>query len=662
MFTWPFHHRPKANRTSRLPRRKLLAICPEALEPRMLLAIMAQADNYTSGNVASLVVSAANGVQANDVDYGGYQMTSHLSAGPSHGSATLNADGSFTYTATAGFYGSDSFSYYDTDAHGSTSQTVNVSILVNYGVLSAVDATKLAVDTVHVPLQILGSASGQPATAQNLSIVYDSGTGVPDQVVEGNFQLSMSPFVSDYLSAQTSFDGSTPSFSYITTQNLSGSNPTVHVAQQVSTSTYATGRYPYTMTVSGSKMYGSSTITAAVNVDNESANPIGNGWQMPGVYHLTSNNVTGIPAGVVLTTGDGRGAYYFTQGSGNSYTSPAGAFAFSTLTSVTGGGWQLVDQHGVTHNFNSSGNLTSVVLPNTQTTTYTWTNGLLTSITDPYSRSVALAYTSNKLSTITDFAGNVWSFAHTNSLLTSVTLPNPGGGAPIWQYGYTGNLLSGVTDPMSNVTSVSYDSYDRESGATLPGGATTSATSEQHFGYGSTNLSSPANATTAAQVNPNFTDALTHASDYTTDVFGNITSFVDANGNTTTVARNSNGLVTTLTQPSPDGIQQPPVTTYSYDLLGNETSASGALSTFGTYTYNSFSEPTQFVNSLNKTWTWTYDSHENLASQTDALSNTISYTVDSYGNPLTMVQPAPNNATGTITTSYTYDSDERLTK
>ncbi|HEV3002943.1 MAG TPA: Ig-like domain-containing protein [Pirellulales bacterium] len=209
MFNWPFH-KPKANRKRRRPRRKLLAICPESLEPRMLLAIMAQADNYTAGNVASLVVSAANGVQANDVDYGGYQMTSHLSTGPSHGSATLNGDGSFTYTANAGYDGGDLFSYYDTDAHGSTSQTVNVSIQVNYGLLSTVDATKLAVDTVHVPLQILGSSSGQPATAQNLSIVYDSGTGVPDQVVEGNFQLSMNPFVSDYLTAQTSFDGSTP--------------------------------------------------------------------------------------------------------------------------------------------------------------------------------------------------------------------------------------------------------------------------------------------------------------------------------------------------------------------------------------------------------------------------------------------------------------------
>ncbi|HEV3021689.1 MAG TPA: hypothetical protein VGX76_04460 [Pirellulales bacterium] len=61
---------------------------------------------------------------------------------------------------------------------------------------------------------------------------------------------------------------------------------------------------------------------------------------------------------------------------------------------------------------------------------------------------------------------------------------------------------------------MSYDSYDRESGATLPGGATTSATSEQHFGYGTSNPSSPANATTAAQVNPSLTDALTHTAEF----------------------------------------------------------------------------------------------------------------------------------------------------
>ena len=48
------------------------------------------------------------------------------------------------------------------------------------------------------------------------------------------------------------------------------------------------------------------------------------GWDMPGLDHVYQNNVQGVPAGVLLTVGDGTG-WYFTQGSGNSYTSPSRA-------------------------------------------------------------------------------------------------------------------------------------------------------------------------------------------------------------------------------------------------------------------------------------------------------------------------------------------------
>jgi len=378
----------RQQRHDRLQRRRKLALCArgqrsvEPLEQRLLLTIMAQPDTYNTLNTSALNV-AAPGVLANDSDMGGYQMTAHLYSNPSHGSVTLNGDGSFTYTADTGYYGTDTFQYYDTDTQNNTSGNATVTVNVGYGVQSAADATKQAVDTIHVPLQILGDSSGQPATAHNLSILYDSGTAVPDQVLEGNYQLAMNPVASNVtLTMSASFNGQNQAQGFVTTGSMTGSNPTIHISTQVSATALGTGRYPYSMTLTdmGTNSF-SSTISGAANVDNESSNSIGAGWQMPGLYHLTSNNVNGIAAGVLLTTGDADGAFYFTQGSGNSYASAAGAFAFSTLTSVTGGGWKLVDQHGVTHNFNSAGDLTSVVLPNTETTTYGWTSGLLTLVT-----------------------------------------------------------------------------------------------------------------------------------------------------------------------------------------------------------------------------------------------------------------------------------------
>ena len=64
---------------------------------------------------------------ATDAD--GDSVTYAKGSDPSHGSVTVNADGTFTYTPTADFHGSDSFSYTVSDAHGGTN-TYTVSITV----------------------------------------------------------------------------------------------------------------------------------------------------------------------------------------------------------------------------------------------------------------------------------------------------------------------------------------------------------------------------------------------------------------------------------------------------------------------------------------------------------------------------------------------------
>ncbi len=87
-------------------------------------------DAYTVNEYASLTVGAP-GVLANDTATTSDALSASLVSGVAHGSLTLNANGSFTYTPFTGFYGTDSFTYHDTES-GFTSNTATVTITVNY--------------------------------------------------------------------------------------------------------------------------------------------------------------------------------------------------------------------------------------------------------------------------------------------------------------------------------------------------------------------------------------------------------------------------------------------------------------------------------------------------------------------------------------------------
>ena len=71
-------------------------------------------DEYIAFNDTVLSVSAKDGVLANDTYPEGVTkgMTAELAQKPSHGTLTLNKDGSFKYTPTEGYEGPDLFGYY----------------------------------------------------------------------------------------------------------------------------------------------------------------------------------------------------------------------------------------------------------------------------------------------------------------------------------------------------------------------------------------------------------------------------------------------------------------------------------------------------------------------------------------------------------------------
>jgi hypothetical protein len=89
----------------------------------------AAGDSYSTQVNTTLTVSAP-GVLGNDGDIDSATLTTQLVTSPAQGTLTLNANGSFVYTPTAGYTGPDSFSYRASDG-ALTSAAVTVTLSVN---------------------------------------------------------------------------------------------------------------------------------------------------------------------------------------------------------------------------------------------------------------------------------------------------------------------------------------------------------------------------------------------------------------------------------------------------------------------------------------------------------------------------------------------------
>ena len=100
-------------------------------------------DSYSVDEDSVLTIDAASGVLANDTDVDSDDLTATLYANPSHGTLTLNADGSFTYTPEANYSGTDSFTYVLSDGTTST-DPITVSLTVN-----AVNDSPVATDDAY---------------------------------------------------------------------------------------------------------------------------------------------------------------------------------------------------------------------------------------------------------------------------------------------------------------------------------------------------------------------------------------------------------------------------------------------------------------------------------------------------------------------------------
>lgn len=86
-------------------------------------------DSYTATEDTTLTVNSAEGVLANDTDIDSATLTAFINANATHGTVTLNTDGSFSYTPAANYNGPDSFTYQANDGtDNSNIATVNITV------------------------------------------------------------------------------------------------------------------------------------------------------------------------------------------------------------------------------------------------------------------------------------------------------------------------------------------------------------------------------------------------------------------------------------------------------------------------------------------------------------------------------------------------------
>jgi len=203
-------------------------------------------DAYSTTRATPLVTTASNGVLANDtdIDTNHQTLTAQLTRSPQHGTLALNANGSFTYTPTGNFIGTDTFQYRARDATSqSNTATVTITVAaVNNPPVAVNDAystrkgTALSVNAASGVLANDTDPDGNPLTA---ALVSNPAHGT----------VALSPNGSFMYTPAANFTG-TDTFTYRANDGTLNSNTatvsitvtTVNSAPVAANDAYATGK------------------------------------------------------------------------------------------------------------------------------------------------------------------------------------------------------------------------------------------------------------------------------------------------------------------------------------------------------------------------------------------------------------------------------------
>ncbi|HEX3148672.1 MAG TPA: Ig-like domain-containing protein [Gemmataceae bacterium] len=153
----------------------------------------AAADSYSATEETPLAVTAALGVRANDTVTAPINVPAEVVASPAHGTLNFSSDGSFTYTPSANFFGTDVFTYRLRDGIGVTnSATVTINVAnVNDAPVAQNDSYTTAEDTTLTVSAVAGTTS--------LSMVSDAG-----DYIGGGLTYNLSPATGNFSASGSS--------------------------------------------------------------------------------------------------------------------------------------------------------------------------------------------------------------------------------------------------------------------------------------------------------------------------------------------------------------------------------------------------------------------------------------------------------------------------
>lgn len=144
-------------------------------------------DSYGTTVVAPVAVA----VLGNDSDLDGDTLSAAVASGPSHGTLSLAANGTGTYTPAAGYVGTDSFTYTVSDGHGGT-DTATVTITVNGAPVATDDSASTAGDTA-VAVTVLTNDSDPNGDTLTVTSVTDPAHGSAVVAADGSITYTPDP-------------------------------------------------------------------------------------------------------------------------------------------------------------------------------------------------------------------------------------------------------------------------------------------------------------------------------------------------------------------------------------------------------------------------------------------------------------------------------------
>ena len=149
---------------------------------------LAADDNYTTFENVGLTTLPSTGVLHNDIDPNADPFTAAVVAGPTNGTLTFHADGTFVYIPNNNFVGTDTFTYQDKDSAGAVSNVATATInVVNAGKITVVPTRPGNGDSVTESF----TAGALPPVPGTLTFSWDTspdgGTWTPTGVASATF-------------------------------------------------------------------------------------------------------------------------------------------------------------------------------------------------------------------------------------------------------------------------------------------------------------------------------------------------------------------------------------------------------------------------------------------------------------------------------------------